>query len=391
MNNFVHPPTADFLRLPPSERVARVRRFDERVSAALQAAPPSRDLVRRATRRQGASRCPVRLRRLSYDIVLRYGDVLADLFCEYPDDTVFVAPYEICIGFQPPERKDRVDPVLALTQDARWTDEWGTTWAHAFGGVGATPVACPLRDWVQLDDYLAHGIPDPNAAGRLDVVQAAVNAYGPRSHVVGMMHLLLFERLHALRGMEALLEDFHAHPNEVRRLLEAVVEYDLALIRQFGGTAIDALFVTDDWGTQTSLMISPTMWRIFFAAAYRRLFDEIHHQGMDVIFHSCGNVAGIISDLIDLGADVIDPLQPEAVDVNEAARRFGSRVAFCGGISDQLLAVYSPSEVRDVVRQTIDTLGKPFGNALIVSPANILTPEIPLENLEALFRACHQQ
>jgi uroporphyrinogen decarboxylase len=147
--------------------------------------------------------------------------------------------------------------------------------------------------------------------------------------------------------------------------------------------------MTDDWGTQTSLMIAPAMWRKLFAARYRRLCDEAHRYGMHVVFHSCGNVAAIIGDLIDAGVDVLDPVQPEAMDLARVAKDYGGKVAFCGGISDQKLASLSPQQVKDHVHWVIDTLGSPFGNAYLPGPANVLCPEVPLENLRALFEACH--
>ncbi len=112
---------------------------------------------------------------------------------------------------------------------------------------------------------------------------------------------------------------------------------------------------------------------------------------MAVLFHSCGNVFGIIGDLIDAGVDILDPLQPEAMDLTAVAREYGGKVAFCGGISDQRLAAETPVQVRDEIRRLIDTLGAPFGNAYILAPANSLMPEVPLENLVALFEACHDQ
>lgn len=94
---------------------------------------------------------------------------------------------------------------------------------------------------------------------------------------------------------------------------------------------------------------------------------------------------------IDVGVDALDPIQPGAMDAAEVARRFGGRIAFCGAIDDQHLLATTPREIKDAVRRTMDTLGRPFGNALVVGPANILTPEAPLENLRALFEVCHEE
>jgi len=382
---------ADFLKLPLHEMESIVARFEQRLHEAQKKAPPSKEWVRKALRRQGAARCPIRIKRHSLDVVIKYGDTFADLFCEFPDDVVCVAPYDITMGYQPPDKPNRINPVKALMTEAQWTDEWGTTWGHAYGGVGATPVDHPLKDWSQLDDYLAQCVPDPNAPGRLDEAKRIIDMHRDSKYCVCLFQLTLFERMHALRGMEQLFMDFCMNEVEVDRLSEVLTEYMIQLVRAWAKLGADALLFTDDWGTQKSLMIGVDMWKRFFERPYRRIFGEVHRHGMDVIFHSCGNVTDIVSHLIDVGVDVVDPIQPGAMNPSEIGHRFGGTVGFSGGIDDQLLAVYTPRQLKDEVRKTIDTLGKPYGNAYLAGPANILTPEIPLENLRALFEACHEQ
>jgi len=378
------------LSLPDME--AALQRFDRRVDDALAAAPPSKAWVKRAVRRQGDGRCPVWLRRMSLDLPLRYCDDLAELFCRFPDDAGRVVPYDLWIGYQPPDRPVRVNPIEVAIRDAQWEDEWGTRWAHSAGGVGATPVAYALTDWAQLDEYLECRMPDPRAPGRFASAAAWMERLGAVRYSMGTIHLALFERLHALRGMENVFADFYTNEPQVRRLLDALSDYVLELIRQWGELGADAIFLTDDWGSQQTLMISPEMWRSFFKPHYRRLFDEAHRLQMDVVFHSCGNVTDLVEDLIEVGIDALDPIQPGAMNRDELARRFGGRVSFCGGVDlQQLLSRGTPREVRIEVRQMIETLGRPFGGGFILSPANVLTPEIPFENLEALFEAAHEQ
>jgi uroporphyrinogen decarboxylase len=191
--------------------------------------------------------------------------------------------------------------------------------------------------------------------------------------------------------MENAFTDFYTNEREVSRLLETLSDYLLQLTRRWLTTPISAIFMGDDWGSQTRMMVSLPLWRKFFRPHYRRIFDEIHRAGKDIIFHSCGHVLEIIPDLIDLGVDVLDPVQPGAMNIEEVARKFGGKISFCGAIDDQRLEDYSPQEVRDVVRRTIDTLGRPFGCGYIGTAANSVTPTVPFENLEALLRTFHEE
>ncbi len=379
-----------FLDLPLSEKQAIISGFEERVSAAMSKTPPTREWVRKALQRQGSARCPVRLKRISLDLILRYGNDLADLYCQFPDDVLWVQPYDYSVGFQPPD-KQPLNEVEALTTQAEWTDEWGTRWGHAYGGVGATPVGNAIEGWSELDDYLAHRMPDPRAPGRLDRAKAVLAVHGDDKYCVALVCPALFERLHFLRGIENTLCDLGSSDVQMVRLLDALCDNLIELIREWGKTKVSGIYMTDDWGSQTGLMISPVLWKRHFRRHYRRIIDEIHRWGKDVIFHSCGNVTRLIPEFIDLGVDILDPVQPKAMDLDDVGKQFGGRIAFSGGIDDQRLEDLTPQQVKDAVRHAIDALGKPFGNAYILAPANVITPTVPFENLKALFEACHEQ
>lgn len=382
--------STDYLTLPLSEMHAIVCRFHERVGRAFQSHPSSKESVRKTLHDGGAKRCLVRLKRLSVDVILRYGDDLADLFCQYPDDVLWVAAYDYGVGFQPAGRA-RVDEIEVLTRDSKWTDEWGTRWGHAYGGVGASPIGNAIEDWSQLDEYLAHCIPDPHAPGRLDRATELLALHGDKKYCVALICPALFERQHFLRGIENTFCDFGSNCAEVERLLEALCDNLIELIRVWGQTKISGYYLTDDWGSQTGLMVSPTLWKKYFRGHYQRIIDEIHRLDKDVIFHSCGNVMRLIPELIDLGIDVLDPIQPKAMNLDDVGRQFGGKVAFCGGIDDQRLEDYTPQQVKDAVRHAVEALGKPYGNAYILAPANTITPSVPFENIQALFEACHEQ
>ena len=382
--------SADFRTLPLSEMEAIISRFDKRVSAAMFKHPSSKEWVRKAIRGQGAVRCPTRLKRISLDVILRYGDDLADLYCQFPDDVLWVQPYDYSVGHRA-AGMERINEIEVLTRSAEWTDEWGTRWGHAYGGVGGTPVGNAIEDWSELDDYLAHRMPDPHAPGRLDRAKAVLAVHGDHKYCVALVCPALFERLHFLRGMENSLCDLASNDLQLARLLEALCDNLIELIREWGQTNISGVYMTDDWGSQTGLLISPALWKKHFKEHYRRIIDEIHSWDKDVIFHSCGNVMRLIPEFIDLGVDILDPVQPMAMNVDEVGRQFGGKIAFCGGIDVQRLEDFTPQQVKDHVRHSMDTLGKPHGNAYILAPANVLTPSVPFENIQAMFQACHEQ
>ena len=371
-----------------AEMENKVARFEDAVRAAQLAAPANRDLLKGAVRRQGAERCPIWLRRVTPDLVIRYGEALVDLHTEFPDDLGRVSPYDLMIGYKP---KVKITPTEAMMTNAAWVSEWGVGWKHIVGGVGATDITSPLTDWAQLDEYLATGIPDPDEPGRLEAAAAPAEALQRAGKYVFGLFGPAFFHVFSIRGFENALMDFHLEERNMRRLIEALQDYALKLIRQWAKVGVDALLFTDDWGTQRGLLMSPPTWRKFFKAGYEAVFREAHRCGMDCFLHSCGHVTEIVDDLIEVGLDVLDPIQTSAMDIAELARRFGGRISFCGSIDvQQLLPHAKPQEVKDAIRRSIDVLGRPFGNALILAPTNTITPEVSLENLRAMFEACHE-
>jgi uroporphyrinogen decarboxylase len=380
----------DYRDLPVSRMEEIIGAFNARVNAAQLERPDNRQWVRRALTRQGGPRCPVRAKRLTLDLIVRHGDALADLYCEYPDDMLVIAPYEWSIGFQPASRKDRVNPVQALMKESRWVDEWGALWAHSADGVGAIQVEHPLTDMAALDEYLETRMPDPRGPGRLDAAAAQIAPHRGRKHCMGVHVLGLLEQLRTIRDMQELFVDFYTNEGQVHRLLDALCAFNTGVLEGWAEIGADSVLFGDDWGMQTGLQISPEMWRDLFKPRYTMMFAAAHAAGIDIIFHACGKVIDIVEDLIDVGVDVLDPLQPGCMDPVEVARRFGGRISFSGAIDLQGLMVFgTPSDIKKEVERLIAVLGTPFGNGFAVGPSNAMTPDIPLRNIRAMMEACH--
>jgi uroporphyrinogen decarboxylase len=191
-----------------------------------------------------------------------------------------------------------------------------------------------------------------------------------------------------LRGMEQFLSDLLLEPAIAECVLAHIVDYYLQfnerVFRAAEGT-IDIFFMGDDMGTQTGLWVSPKLYRRFFKDNFRRFNELAHRHGIKTMYHTCGNVSALIPDFIDCGLDILQSLQPAAMDLDALKREYGAHLALQGGIDIQELPQKTPEEVRLEVRQRAETLGRDGG--YIFCTAHNLLPDVPTENIAALFAA----
>ncbi|MHC4717676.1 MAG: uroporphyrinogen decarboxylase family protein, partial [Planctomycetota bacterium] len=172
-------------------------------------------------------------------------------------------------------------------------------------------------------------------------------------------------------------------PARFERLRDRITEVSLGMIDQWLTRDVDGIFFSDDWGTQRSLLIDPADWRRLYKPCYGRLFERVRAGGAHVWFHSCGDVRAIVADLVDLGLNVLHPVQPQAMDLAELSREFGGKLCFYGGIDSQgVLITGSPADVREEVRRVVETLGRPDGG-YVGAPSQTVMPETPLDNVIA--------
>jgi len=238
--------------------------------------------------------------------------------------------------------------------------EWGFRWERTDGTMGQArkPV---ITDWEQLEDICP---PDAERPGRFDKTEAVIGANKDRFITAGL-GLSGFTVMSLIAGFERILEALYLERNKVERLAEIVFGFENRLICRAGGYAIHAVGFADDWGTQSSLIVSPELWREFFKPRYRRQFDLIHRLGMKVIFHSCGYIYQIIPDLIEIGVDILNLSQPNIFDLNQLGLDFGGRVCFMCPISYQTTSLFgSKEEIFQAAQKLIQHLGS-FSGGLI--------------------------
>jgi uroporphyrinogen decarboxylase len=165
--------------------------------------------------------------------------------------------------------------------------------------------------------------------------------------------------------------------------------YDKMLTEAKG--RIDLFRIGDDIGTQRGLLISPAMFRQFIAPRLKFLVDLAHSHNTKVMFHSCGSITEFIDDLIEIGIDILDPIQVRAANMNptQIKKQYGSRICLHGSIDTQyVLPQGSPHEVAKNVTKMIDTLGTDGG--FILAPCHVLQTDVPTENVRAMYETGHQ-
>jgi uroporphyrinogen decarboxylase len=198
----------------------------------------------------------------------------------------------------------------------------------------------------------------------------------------------LFEAAWRLRGLENFLIDLLQRPEWAHFLLDRLAELACRNAQTLSRAGIDVLALDDDVGMPGTMMISPQMWRRFFKPRLAQIIDAARAVKPDlrIVFHSDGYFEPIIEELIEIGVNAINPLQPEYMDAVRIRQRFGSRLAFWGTVGRQTTFSYAtPLEIQEEVKQRLDNLGRA---GLILCPAyDIDEPDIPWQNIAAFLDA----
>ncbi|NCO42119.1 MAG: hypothetical protein COZ06_04390 [Armatimonadetes bacterium CG_4_10_14_3_um_filter_66_18] len=191
-----------------------------------------------------------------------------------------------------------------------------------------------------------------------------------------------------VRGFEQTLIDCVAEPDFYEELLERVTELTLGLVAECADLPADALMMGDDWGDQRGILLGPERWRKLVKPRYKRIFDAIHAQGKLAVMHCCGSAADVMGDVIEIGLDVIESVQPEAAGMNPYAlkEKWGDRITFWGGLGSQSTIPFgTPAEIRAEVQRLRREMSK--GGGYILAPAKPIRPETPTENAVAVVEA----
>lgn len=264
------------------------------------------------------------------------------------------------------------------------TDEFGVVWTTSEIDRGVPIGPCLMEP--DLSDY---AFPDPTDEYRFKGFDSWCRQNAQHYTIIWVGDL--WERATFMCGMERLLLYVATEPDFVNELLARITDYVLSTMETlFARYEFDGMALSDDYGDQKSLLINPVDWRQLVKPHVAKIFARARSAGRTTFLHSCGNVSEVVPDLIELGLDILHPIQPEAMDIIELKRKFGAALTFCGGLGTQdLLVNASPREIRQAVCQLQQTMG--CGGGYILEPGITVQADIPLANILAVIEAVQTQ
>jgi uroporphyrinogen decarboxylase len=244
-------------------------------------------------------------------------------------------------------------------------DEWGCLWRRTEIANMGQVKGHPLADWSASTRFQWPDPDDPLFYEGME--QRFAGCEG--KYVLTSIFMLLFERMHALRGFENVLTDLYLERERIEMLADRIVAFDLGIIRnisrRFPGR-IHGFSFTDDWGTQQNVIINPQLWDEFFKPRYKRIFDICHAMGWHVWMHSCGKINAIMESLIDIGLDVINLQQPTALGIKEIGERFRGRICFESLCDIQhTLPLKGSQEIREEASLLLEQWAAPDGGFIL--------------------------
>jgi len=266
-------------------------------------------------------------------------------------------------------------------------DEWGCLWARSEMANMGQVKGHPLEDWSAIDAYRWPDAEDPAYyEGMSERFEGSDGKY-----ITTSIFMLLFERMHSLRGMTNVLTELYADRGRMELLADRITAFDVAVIRRIGAMfpgRIHGFTFTDDWGTELATFVSPRMWCEFFQPRYARIFEAAHEQGWDVWMHSCGKVNEIIGPLIEIGLDVINLQQPRALGIEEVGAAYAGRICFESLCDIQATLPFKDAdEIREEARLLLQHWGTPEGGFVLSDYGDGAAIGVPLWKKEAMLEA----
>lgn len=315
----------------------------------------------------------------------KMSDYVGDDELGYPHDEYFPDP--VHLFFENDLLRTTVGPAASyyLSDEDYYEDEWGIGWRRIDYGQGTytEPYKHPLKEITDPDDF---EVPDFSNDERYEEARYLVKEFGDTHAIVGEISCTIFELSWYLRGFDVVLADFYRNADFLHGYFNRLKEWALTAGTKLVEAGVDIIFMGDDVGSQDNMMIDPSTFREFLKPIYAELFSTFKDLNPDVkiAFHTDGNVIDVIPDYLEVGLDILNPIQPQSLDPKLVKERFGDRLTMWGSIDNQQTMPFgSADDVRAEVRSRLENVAP--GGRLIIGPSHNVQPNTPVENMLAFY------
>lgn len=288
-------------------------------------------------------------------------------------------------------QRTRLDPYTVV-------DEWGVPWSKHPGSLYTFPVDYPMKT-AEMAEIEKFPWPDPDEPSRYEGLREKAKYLYERTDYAlvadGLTGVGIFDMTWHLRGMENIFLDMLIHPEFTAALCERLTDYYVRVYRNYlkaVGDFVQMVMYYEDLSGQDGPLISPELYRRYIKPGHQKIFKTIkEYTNAKICVHTCGSAYAFLDDYVELGVEVLNPVQISARDMEpeRLKEKYGAVLSFHGAIDTQrFLPRATPEQVREEVRRMIRILG-PGGGYLFTS-CHSIQPDVPPENIVALFDAAHE-
>lgn len=291
----------------------------------------------------------------------------------------FMGNHLLYLNYSPPN-----DFIPEKLEKGLIKDEFGVTWdIERFNAIGDWGmVDHPVKD-MSLDTY---AFPKVGGKGRFDETEKIVARNPDKFNLLQMLGI--FEIPNRFAGMEDVMVGMAISEDFANKSFDLALEFNLGILSQLPYYVEGVRFI-EDWGDQRGLMMGINYWRKYLKPRLKIMYEACKKSGRAVFIHSCGNITEVIPDLIELGVDVIDPIQPEVMDLRFIKKEYGKNIVFFGGVGSQsTIPLGTPEQVVEEAKRLLGFMAE--DGKYILGPSGAISTEAPVENVAALIEFCKE-
>jgi uroporphyrinogen decarboxylase len=272
-----------------------------------------------------------------------------------------------------------------------YINEWGVgiipsdEYAHFYRMVH------PMADFTTIEEVLSFPLPDILEDYRWEGFEKKVKEIKSKGYVACFSSIMVFEHAWYARGLDNLLADMLVDEEMAKACLDRMMQFQSKIAAKAASMGVDLIIFGDDVGTQKDMMMSVELWRKFIKPTTYSVIKAAKDINPDVLcyYHSDGVIYDIIPELIDIGVDILNPIQPECMDPKLIKELYGDKVTLFGTVGTQTTMPFgSQQEVKENVKSLIENVGQ--GGGFVIAPTHILEPEVPWENIVAFVEAVNE-